>query len=355
MLTKADYGIPPADVFSAPAQKSEDLARRLLEKAYDKPLFSPTEIKKPLSETEARKVFTGLFSKEAQKADRDALTNYGPGLELTRKSAPQDFRADDSQAIKRLRDIVKGETDVPVKNLKAQLCAPPHGVTDWMVQLYLFALLKQGGWELVLNPTAPALLSSGQPLPGNKLTAHTVGLVDWNAKLDKSLLGARLVFSTQKGWNEVLPYARVLDGGLKTAATPDEEQARNGELVKLLSNLKAEVAQVEASLGQLAVGLGGAVPPALKETIARLRAIAETADFREFDATVRQNYDAAAKFQSAFEEYAKARQLRDRDLELSQARGYLTGACELDKALELRRTTILGQARVSKLFWRSLM
>lgn len=349
VLTKADYGIPPADVFSSPAQKSEDLARRLLEKAYDKPLFSPTEIKKPFSEPEARKVFTGLFSKEAQKADRDALTNYAPGLELSRKSAPQEFRADESQTLKRVRDHLQGRSDVPAKELKALLCAPPYGLTDWMVQLYLFALLKQGGWELVLNPATPALLTNGQPLPGNKLTAHTVGLVDWNAKLDKSLLGARLVASTQKGWDEVLPFARVLDANLKTAATPDEEQVRDAELRKLLANLKTEIPQVENSLGQLATGLGGTVPQPLMITVARLKAIAETADFHEFDAAVRENYDAPAKFQSAFDDYSQARQLRDQALPLTQARSYLTAACELDSTLNLKRTTLLGQLKLDPL------
>jgi hypothetical protein len=349
VLTKADYGIPAADVFSSPAQKSEDLARRLLEKAYDKPLFSPTEIKKPFSDTEARKVFTGLFTKEAQKADRDALTNYGPGLELSRKSSPQEFRADDSQALKRIRDSVNGKTDIPVKELKAQLCAPPYALTDSMVQLYLFALLKQGGWELMLNPMTPAALSTGQPLPGNKLTANTVGLVDWNAKLDKSLLGARLIFSTQKGWNDVLPYARVLDPSLKTAGPPDEQEERNKELMKLLSSLNAELPQLEASLDQLAVGLSGEVPADIKATVARFKALAVAADFREFDATVRVSYDASAKFQAAFEEYGKARQVRDRALELNQARGYLSTACNLDSALEIARTTLIGQLKLELL------
>lgn len=141
--------------------------------------------------------------------------------------------------------------------------------------------------ELVLNPATPALLTNGQPLPGNKLTAHTVGLVDWNAKLDKSLLGARLVASTQKGWDEVLPFARVFDASLKTAATPDEEQVRDAELRKLLANLKTEIPQVENSLSQLATGLGGTVPQPLKITVARLKAITEPTDFREFDAAVR--------------------------------------------------------------------
>ncbi|MGI8601810.1 MAG: hypothetical protein ACR2OZ_02295 [Verrucomicrobiales bacterium] len=342
VLTKADYGIPPAELFSAPASKTEDLARRLLEKAYDKPLFSPTEIKKPFAETEARKVCAGLFGQEPQKADRDAVTNYGPGLELSKKSAPQEFRCDDSQALKRIRDLLKGRTDVPVKDLKAGLCAAPHALTDWMVQLYVFALLKLGGWELALNPATPAQLADGKPLPGNKLTAHTLGLVEWNAKLDKSLLGARLVFSTQKGWNEVLPYARVLDPNLKTASTPDEEQERDAELCKLLAVLKTDVPQVETSLGQIASSMSGTVPPDLKLTLARLAAIAVTADFHEFDAAVRESYAKPEDFTAAHESYAKAHKLTDAGVELLGACSYLREACDVEKGVEFERTAQLG-------------
>jgi len=238
---------------------------------------------------------------------------------------------------------------VPVKELKALLCAPPHALTDCMVQLYVFALLKQGGWELVLNPATPALLSTGQPLPGNKLTANTVGLLDWNAKLDKSLLGARLVFSTQKGWDEVLPYARVLDASLKTAGPPDEQEERNTELLKLLANLNAELPQVESSLDQLAVGLSGTVPVELKGIIGQFKNIVAAADFREFDATVRVSFSDPAKFKTAFDEYGRARQVRERALELTQARAYLGAACNLDSALELNRTTLLGQLKLELL------
>ena len=342
VLTKADYGIPPSEVFSAPAVKTEDLARRLLDKAYDKPLFSASEIKKPFAEGEARKVFSGLFGKEPQKADRDAVSNYGPGLELSKKNAPQEFRADDSQALKRIRDLLKSKTDVPVKDLKRALCAAPHALTDWMVQLYVFAQLKLGGWELALNPATPAHLTDGKPLPGNKLTAHTLSLVEWNAKLDKSLLGARLVYSTQKGWNEVLPYARVLDPNLKTASTPDEEQERDGELRKILTVLKMEVPPVAPSLGQLAESLGGVVPVALKLTLARLGAIAATADFHEFDATVRESYEKADDFGAAYESYVKARKLNDSGVELLGAAGYLRAACDVEKSVDFERTTQLA-------------
>ena len=70
---------------------------------------------------------------------------------------------------------------------------------------------------MTLNPATPVQLTNGKPLPGNRLTAHTLGLVKWNTQLDKALLGARIVMSIQKGWNEVLPFARVLDDYAQTS------------------------------------------------------------------------------------------------------------------------------------------
>jgi len=349
ILTQADYGMQPLAIFAQPANKTEEIAKALLEKAYDKPLFIPAEIKKPFSETEARKVYSGLFGKEPQKADRDAATNYAPGLELSKKSAPQELRADDSTALKRIRDIIKGRADIPVKELKTQLCAPPHGLTDWMVQLYTFALLKLGGWELVLNPASPVQTSDGKPLPGNKLTPHTLAIVDWNAKLDKGLLGARLVASTQKGWNEVLPFARVLDPSLKTAATPDEEQERNAELAKLLRALEAEIPQMDSTLQQVAPALDGAVDADFKLLLARFTTVAAAADFHEFDAVARENYETAEKFSSAFEAFKKARQVRDAGVELMGAAAYLRAACKIDPTIEFDRTSLLSQIRFDTL------
>jgi hypothetical protein len=104
-----------------------------------------------------------------------------------------------------------------------------------MVTLYVFALIKSGGFELALNPNAGVTLSDGRPVPGDRLTAHTLPLCEWNARLDRALLGSRLVESLHKGWNEVLPYTRILDPDLKPATTPDEEQARNESLLERLA------------------------------------------------------------------------------------------------------------------------
>lgn len=345
VITQKGYGIQAMQVFAASKDREESLAAVLLDKAYDTPLFGPKELKKDFTETDARKLFAGLFSKEPASAEKDAVTNFGPGLELTVKSHPGDFKPDHSQALAKFREALLGLSDKPVNDLKSAFCRPPYALTQEMVTLYVVALVRSGEWELALNPSAPIQLVNGKALPANKLTAHTLGLVKWDAKLDKALLGARLAASTQKAWDEVLPFARVLDDTLKPALTPEEELQRNEQLVTILGKLKTEVPEVEAGVAALALKLGGKVPPAFTELCLRLKMLATSESYQQFDPAVRESYAEVPKFKAAYEDYAKAHKLRDRGMEIGQARDYLTAACDLSPDLKLRRDALAGQLK----------
>lgn len=350
VVTQKGYGIQAVQIFAAAKDREETLAGVLLEKAYDTPLFGPKELKKDFTETDARKIFAGLFSKEPASAEKDAVTNFGPGLELTVKSHPGELKPAHSQALAKFREVLSGVADKPVNDLKTTFCRPPYALTQEMVTLYVAALVRSGEWELALNPSAPIQLLNGTPLPGNKLTAHTLGLVKWDTKLDKALLGARLVASTRKGWDEVLPFARVLDDTLKPATTPDEELQRGEQLVAILGKLKTDVPAVEAGIAALATKLGGKVPTAFNELCARLKALATSDSYEQFDAAVRESYGDVPKFKAAHDDYVKAHKLRDRGMEIGQARDYLTAACDLNADLKLRRDTLLGQLKFDPLF-----
>ena len=342
ILTQKSYGIPAIEVFKQPKEREADLGGRLIEKAYDTPLFSPKEFKKDFTDADAKKVYAGLFHKARANAERDAVQNFGIGLELAVKSHAADFKPDASQALARIREHMTGRTDVPLNELKAAFCKAPFGLTESMVVLYACSLVKTGGFELVLNTATPITLSNEKSLPGNRLTTHALTLCEWNAKLDKALLGSRLIVSVQKGWNEVLPYARVLDDSLKTIATPDEEPQRNEQLLGILGKLKTELPEIEKSLTSLASKLGGNIPKTLSEIFARLSGLAATTSFQDFDAAVRESYQSQAEFAAAFDQYVKGRQLRDRAFDLSQAKDYLGAACDIDKSVDFERDSVLS-------------
>ena len=342
ILTQKGYGIKSVEVFATAKDREELLAGRLLEKAYDTPLFSPKELKKEFTDADARKIFAGLFTKEPANAEKDAVMNFGVGLELTQKSHPTELKPDASQALAEIRKELSGIADKPIVDIHKALCRPPYGLTQEMANLYLFTLVKLGGYELVMNPASQIQLTNGKALPANKLTAHTLGLCKWNSQMDKALLGARIVTSVQKGWNEVLPYARTLDDTLKPASTPDEELQRNEQFLTVIGKLKDELPTVEHSIKSLADKLSGVLPKSFTELVARLGTLTATQSYQEFDAAVRESYSSPEKFKDAFVEFENARKLRDRAFEISQARDYLTAAVDVDKALELERKTTLG-------------
>ncbi|HEX7376077.1 MAG TPA: hypothetical protein VF278_03145 [Pirellulales bacterium] len=337
ILTQKSFGIPAAEIFKVGNPRESDLASRLLEKAYDTPLFSPKDFKKDLNDNDTRKIFAGLFHRDAAKAEKDAVTNFAVGLELAVKSHPADFNADGSQAIQQIAARVDARQDVPLADLKGHFCAPPYGLTEVMVALYVFALVKSGVYELALNPSYPVTLADGKKPHDNRLTTHALAACDWNSALDKALLGARVILSLRKGWNEVLPYARVLDDTLKPTATPDEEADREEQLAGVLGKLRTEIAEVEKGIAALASKLGGAAPKSLTETCQRLVGVASSATFAQFDAKARESYATRDEFAAAYEMYRLARQLHGRAFELSTAHDYLAQACDCDKQLEFDR------------------
>jgi len=307
--------------------------------SYSRPV--PKDLKKDFTDNDAKKVFSGLFRKEPAKAEKDAVINFGVGLELTVKSHPSEFKPDACQALQKLREVVGHRTDVQLAEIKTAFCAAPYGLTEAMVVLYTCSLIKGGGYELALNLSSPITLIDQTPLPKNRITTHSLALCEWNAKLDKALLGARILVSVQKGWNDVLPYARVLDDALRTVATPDEEPVRNTELLVILGKLATELQEVEKHLGMLAPKLEGTVPKSLNELNQRLKSLASTTSFQEFDAAVRVSYPSLDDFKAAFAQYANARQLSGRAFDLSNARDYVGGACVVEKSLEFDRKALL--------------
>src|SRR6185312_13805233 len=92
----------------------------------------------------------------------------------------------------------------------------------------------------------------------------------------------------------------------------------------------------------LASKFESSVPKPLVETCARLRGLATSTSFQEFDATVRESYPIRDDFVKAFDEYSRGRQLRDRAFDLSQARDYVSGACDINDSADFQRDSLLS-------------
>src|SRR5207245_2900811 len=119
-----------------------------------------------------------LFHKEPAKAEKDALLNFAVGLELATKANPGEFQPAASQALTQIRTQIQGHDDVPLTDLKTRLCCPPYGLTEPMVSLYVFALIKSGGHELAFKPGSGYTLANGKAVPGERITAHLLPFCD---------------------------------------------------------------------------------------------------------------------------------------------------------------------------------
>ena len=344
VLTQKGYGIPAKEVFGNLKDREDELGARLLEKAYDSPLFDPKQLKKTFTDSDARKVFAGLFHKNPANAEKDAVTNFAASLGLVAKSHPSEFNASECLAIARIKDYVGPEPDVPISDVKTAFCRAPHALTDQMVMLFLFGMVKMGGYELAIKPNHGLMLTNGKILSGDRLKSRVLGLLDWNSKLDKALLGARLVKSSQKGWNDILPYARVLDETLKPVGQPEEEDTRNEELLHLLKNLSERLNSVRAALPTLAALLDGKVTVQMQELLQRLEALTATGDFNEFGATARESHATPEAFGDACRSFGNLCKACEALPQFQHIKAYLQGTADLGgDDLNLRKMTLSQQ------------
>ena len=90
VLTQKGYGIPTAEIFKVSKESREaDLGGRLVEKAYETPLFSPKDFKKDFTDADAKKVYAGLFHKEPGQGRKRRCAELRRRLGTLRQVAPR--------------------------------------------------------------------------------------------------------------------------------------------------------------------------------------------------------------------------------------------------------------------------
>ncbi len=354
IATAKGYGILADEVFKTAAVsrggREAELASRVLEKAYDEPLFVAKDFKKDFNDADARKVYHGLFAPQNVRtiANNSARDNFGPALGLVKKNNPAAF-APEGGPVGWITEKLKQVDDIGLGDLVKDLCRPPYGLTEPMVILCALAAVRAGigdgrGCVIKLREGTDFTLTSGRRPVRGELTDHDIPHVEWSNKLEKALLGARLQISVRLGWNVVLEYARVLDPELKTTSTPDEESARNEELRRILKNLGRQLENMHGDLKALADVLNANVPQPLTELLARLASIAATEHFQEFHAVATQSYPKVDAFQFAVGTFRRAVQLAEKYPAVQQMKSYLDNAADLgDGDLKVTATSIGGQ------------
>ena len=251
VLTQKGYGIQAVRNLQAQRIARKMLAGRAARKGLRHAAVQPQGTQEDFTDADARKVFAGLFYKEPANAEKDAVQNFGVGLELTVKSHPDGVQARSFPSLGKDPRALSGVPDKPSLISRPRSAVRLTRLTEEMVTLYLFALVKVGGCELVSESATPRLRWS----TANRFRQQAHRAYPWRCASGTPSstrpCSAPAVASMQKGWDEVLPYARVLDSALKPANTPDEELQREKQLISILGSIKIEVEDTSANYRRL--------------------------------------------------------------------------------------------------------
>ena len=335
IVTQRGLGIPPADIFAGQRVREDALAARLLEKAYDQPLFEPADLKRDLTEAETPKVFRGLFCPPGEQAtaDRAAREQYGPGLELVTKSNLAEFNPVASKALKRVRALLAPRSEMSLTDLTRELCREPWGLIEEMVWLYVLALVREGGtpaYQLMLGAKGSEYrLRNGTAPPGNCLKAATIHEVVWDARFRAALAGARLVPSRDLDWNAVVEWVQVLRPEAKTIGSRAEEPQRNAELLAYLTQLGNQAPQIREHASLVAKRLNTGLDPETAEALDRMDAVVKATDFGDFFDRAKGAFESLEGFRTGWARIERARAVGERASIIDDIIAYLEGAAHL--------------------------
>ena len=162
VITQKAYAIPAVEIFRTMQRREEDLAGRLL---WKKPTIPRCSAPGSPQGVDRRRRQEGLRRTLPQgpcqsgKGRGDQLRHRPRARRQVASCRVQpDLLTGPGQSAR-----ASGGTIGPaLSDLKAVLCRLPYGLTESMVTLYVFALIKSGGFELALNPNAGVTLSDGR-------------------------------------------------------------------------------------------------------------------------------------------------------------------------------------------------
>jgi hypothetical protein len=227
---------------------SNQVANYLLSDAYPKQLIDSSSFRKNFSANDAKKVFDGFFKKDAGPASISACENFGPGFGLSKSSQPKIFDPSNSRIFAFLKKkLEENNFDFPVWKLYRELGTPPYGLTKDIITLNLLCFVRFG------DPSVEIRLRDGhkQTIGSLRLTSFNVPEIDWRGKIEEDF--DLLSKSTEVGWNDILPLARLFapEQDLKTATKPEDIADQEKRLLVSLKGISEKIPAVTANLQAL--------------------------------------------------------------------------------------------------------
>jgi hypothetical protein len=328
VFTRRSLGIKLSDIFrqATAEQALASLAQKLLADTYTQPLINASEFKsgKNLAQADVRKVFEGLFFPNLSVGNRNAVEHYGVGLGLTSAQNPLAFNPQNCQVFEILRQqLSQHQGRVTRIQLEKLLVAAPYGLTKELLSLYLLCFVQYGNprSELELSPDTTIRLRNGTTPPKQRLTTDLIRQVEWSNKFDREI---RVLQESQGvDWNQVVPFARILDDTLTTETDSQRKLEQEERLKRACQALGQRVEAVDNSLKSLARTLGSALPELVLAQLSPLRLLTQTADIDDFFETAQAEFESEEQLETALSDFEALENLSHLSTDLGADRAYL--------------------------------
>ena len=294
----------------------------LLYNAYQSPLFDSSIFKKNFSGNDSKKIFDGLFRKDAGQAAFSACENFAPGLNLSKSTSPRTLNPEGNAIFGFFkRRLGENNYDVPVWKLYQELGAPPYGVIRDVITLNLLCFARYG------DPSVELRLKDAhrQPIKGSRITTFNVPEIDWRGRFEDDF--DLLSKSTEVSWNDILPLARIVafEQDLKTATKPEEIMEQEKRLLLSLNNVLDKVSSVSANLGALWDAFERKFP--YSDCIENVKRICSSKNYSDFKETITEVYAQNLEtFKSDFEIFRNLARLSEQATTILGLRSYLDQA-----------------------------
>jgi hypothetical protein len=329
IITAHQLGIDEKKVFSLNKidKVLDQLVPTILADAYAKPVVDSQLFNKKFSGREAKNVFEGLFKKATVPAATSACSNYAPSLKLSTTDKPTIFNPSPNKVFELIENRVKAG-EVQIWKLFEEL--HNQGLTNELINLYLLAFVRNG------KPNVEISLRIGHSQSVDKITSFNIPQVNWGARLENYL--DTLYPSSEEGWNDILPFAKIMNPNLKTATAPDDVADQERQLLQVLDDIKNQIPRIKDNLRILSGKLAEDIPESKTEVIEKIEEITDVKTYGEFYAPFKDKdeYPDEHVLRAKFDEFEKLKAIAD------QSTGIVTMKSYLDEVLLPEKNTLSG-------------
>lgn len=284
----------------------------ILSDAYANNPVDTKLFKKKFSSREAKNLFDGLFRKLTTPAASSACENYAPYLKFSSTNDPSKFAPHPNKVFDIIEsDLQKGEMQIWRLFEKLQSC----GLTKEMCNLYLLAFVRRG------QPNVEISLRYGNKQNIPKITSFNIGEINWGTRLEDDF--EILYPSAEIHWNDILPYAKIINSNLKTASSPEDIEEQEKQLIHSSSILKDQIPHIERNLDILSSKFNEIIPSGELAIVSQMQTIITAKDRLEFYSTLKTIYQNDQDFSKDIEIFNRLRKVTDSSTELITIKTYL--------------------------------